>query len=70
MSLFFDLFRCQDKHLRQYLKQHIINDIKNINSKNKNIKVNTVCTSLQVSYLSNEIFFLILDFTKFYVFHV
>ncbi|XP_015187551.1 PREDICTED: protein SDA1 homolog [Polistes dominula] len=42
LSLFFELLRCQDKALRQFLQTHIITDIKNINSKHKNAKVNTV----------------------------
>nr|XP_050853172.1 protein SDA1 homolog [Vespula vulgaris] len=41
LSLFFELLRCQDKALRQFLQTHIITDIKNINAKHKNAKVNT-----------------------------
>ncbi|XP_037785067.1 protein SDA1 homolog [Penaeus monodon] len=38
--LFFQLLRCQDKALRKFLQQHIITDIKNINAKGKNMKLN------------------------------
>uniref|UniRef100_A0A2P2I0T7 Protein SDA1 n=1 Tax=Hirondellea gigas TaxID=1518452 RepID=A0A2P2I0T7_9CRUS len=36
----FDLLRCQDKSLRKLLQLHIITDIKNINSKSKNMVLN------------------------------
>ena len=42
LELFFALFRCKDKLLRQLLYSHIVTDIKNINAKHKNNKVNTV----------------------------
>lgn len=42
LTLFFELLKCNDKSLRQFLKTHIINDIKNVNSKHKNAKLNTV----------------------------
>jgi protein SDA1 len=32
-KLFFQLLRCQDKSLRSFLKDNIVNDIKNINAK-------------------------------------
>lgn len=41
LSLFFELLRCQDKSLRLFLKTHIITDIKNVNSTQRNVKVNT-----------------------------
>lgn len=40
LMLFFKLLRCQDKVLRIFLQDHIITDIKNINSKSKNMKLN------------------------------
>jgi len=40
-QLFFHLLRCQDKSLRSFLKDHIVNDIKNINAKQKDIKLNS-----------------------------
>lgn len=42
LSLFFHLLRCHDKALRKFLETHIINDIKNINAKHKNTRLNTV----------------------------
>lgn len=46
LSLFFQLLRCQDKQLRHFLETHIITDIKTVNAKHKNTKLNTVnyCT--------------------------
>ncbi|XP_043913652.1 protein SDA1 homolog [Protopterus annectens] len=41
LELFFELLRCQDKLLRKTLYIHIVTDIKNINAKHKNNKVNT-----------------------------
>uniref|UniRef100_A0A6I8R9I6 Protein SDA1 n=1 Tax=Xenopus tropicalis TaxID=8364 RepID=A0A6I8R9I6_XENTR len=41
LELFFELLRCQDKLLRKTLYTHIVTDIKNINAKHKNNKVNT-----------------------------
>ena len=42
LELFFELLRCQDKLLRKTLYMHIVNDIKRINSKHKDNKLNTV----------------------------
>jgi len=39
-KLFFHLLRCQDKSLRSFLKDHIVTDIKNINAKGKDQKLN------------------------------
>ncbi|KAJ3358352.1 Protein SDA1 [Kappamyces sp. JEL0680] len=40
LSLFFTLFRCKDKTLRQLLHSHIVSDIKSANAKAKNNKLN------------------------------
>uniref|UniRef100_A0A8D1Q3V5 Protein SDA1 n=1 Tax=Sus scrofa TaxID=9823 RepID=A0A8D1Q3V5_PIG len=40
LELFFELLRCHDKLLRKTLYTHIVTDIKNINAKHKNNKVN------------------------------
>ncbi|XP_076067040.1 SDA1 domain containing protein Mys45A isoform X2 [Oratosquilla oratoria] len=40
LILFFQLLRCSVKNLRKFLQQHIITDIKNINAKSKNMKLN------------------------------
>jgi len=54
LSLFFELLKCQDKALRQFLQTHIITDIKNINAKHKNAKVNTVLQNFMFSMLKNH----------------
>lgn len=48
LSLFFNLLRCQDKNLRTFLETHIISDIKNLNSKHKNAKLNTVSSFIEM----------------------
>lgn len=53
LSLFFDLLRCQDKALREFLQTHIIADIKNINSKHKNSKVNTALQNFMFTALKD-----------------
>jgi len=45
--LFFDLFRCKDKPLRELLFRHIIADITRLNLKSKDAKLNKI---LQVSF--------------------
>lgn len=42
LSLFFKLLHCPDKNLRKALESHIMIDIKNVNKKHKNHKLNTV----------------------------
>lgn len=46
LELFFQLLRCPDKNLRNFLQNHIISDIKNMNAKHKDMKLNAVsiCT--------------------------
>ena len=41
LQLFFDLLRCQDKSLRKFLTDHIISDLKSVNSKHKDVRLNT-----------------------------
>ncbi|KAK0179411.1 hypothetical protein PV327_005167 [Microctonus hyperodae] len=53
LSLFFDLLRCQDKSLREFLQTHIITDIKNINAKHKNPKVNTALQNFMFTALKD-----------------
>ena len=50
LELFFALFRCKDRLLRQMLYSHIVTDIKNINAKHKNNKVNNVSKLFKVTY--------------------
>lgn len=42
LEQFFELFRCQDKVLRKTLYAYIVQDIKNVNQKHKNVKLNSV----------------------------
>lgn len=53
LSLFFELLKCQDKVLRQFLKMHIITDVKNVNAKHKNAKVNTALQNFMFSMLKD-----------------
>ena len=46
LELFFGLLRCQDKLLRNTLYNYIIQDIKNINSKHKSVKLNVVRSNI------------------------
>ncbi|XP_033252867.1 protein SDA1 homolog [Drosophila miranda] len=48
LELFFQLLRCPDKNLRTFLQAHIVTDIKNMNAKHKDMKLNS---SLQNSML-------------------
>jgi protein SDA1 len=40
LALFFKLFKCPDKPLREMLYKHIVSDIKRLNAKHKNNEVN------------------------------
>ncbi|KMQ84887.1 protein sda1-like protein [Lasius niger] len=53
LSLFFELLKCQDKALRQFLKMHIVTDVKNVNAKHKNTKVNTALQNFMFSMLKD-----------------
>ncbi|EIE25800.1 SDA1-domain-containing protein [Coccomyxa subellipsoidea C-169] len=52
--LFFRLFRCQDKDLRQMLFRHIIADIKSANQKQRNERLNRSLQNFLYSCLANE----------------
>lgn len=54
LELFFKLLNAQDKLLRATLNSHIVNDIKNVNAKHKNNKVNTVLQNYMFSMLSAD----------------
>jgi len=41
IQLFFELFKCQDKSLRTFLRDHIVTDLKNTNAKHKDVKLNS-----------------------------
>ncbi|XP_050295760.1 protein SDA1 homolog [Anthonomus grandis grandis] len=53
LELFFQLLRCQDKSLRQFLETHIITDIKNLNLKHKNAKLNTTLQNFMFTMLKD-----------------
>lgn len=53
LELFFQLLRCQDKALRTFLQTHIITDIKNVNSKHKNAKLNTTLQNFMYTMLKD-----------------
>ncbi|KAI9202331.1 SDA1-domain-containing protein [Polychytrium aggregatum] len=57
LSLFFTLFRCKDKQLRETLHNHIVSDIKNANAKHKNNKLNKTLQNFMYTMLkdSNEV---------------
>uniref|UniRef100_A0A4W4GAS2 Protein SDA1 n=1 Tax=Electrophorus electricus TaxID=8005 RepID=A0A4W4GAS2_ELEEL len=54
LELFFELLRCQDKLLRKTLYTHIVTDIKNINAKHKNNKLNTTLQNFMYTMLRDS----------------
>ncbi|KAL8206640.1 UNVERIFIED_CONTAM: Protein SDA1 [Gekko kuhli] len=54
LELFFELLRCHDKFLRKTLYNHIVTDIKNINAKHKNNKLNTTLQSFMYTMLQDS----------------
>ncbi|XP_070706421.1 protein SDA1 homolog [Pempheris klunzingeri] len=54
LELFFELLRCHDKFLRKTLYTHIVADIKNINAKHKNNKVNTTLQNFMYTMLRDS----------------
>ncbi|XP_023307069.2 protein SDA1 homolog [Lucilia cuprina] len=53
LELFFQLLRCPDKHLRTFLQNHIITDIKNMNAKHKDMKLNSTLQNFMYSMLKD-----------------
>jgi len=53
-KLFFQLLRCQDKSLRTFLKDNIVNDIKNLNAKGKDHKLNTELQNFMYTMLKDS----------------
>lgn len=53
LTLFFDLLKCQDKTLRKFLKDHIINDIKGVNQRGKDIRLNTTLQNFMFRMLQD-----------------
>ncbi|KAL3271953.1 hypothetical protein HHI36_022423 [Cryptolaemus montrouzieri] len=54
LELFFQLLRCQDKNLRTFLQTHIVTDIKNLNAKHKNAKLNTTLQNFMFTMLKDS----------------
>ncbi|XP_026153292.1 protein SDA1 homolog isoform X1 [Mastacembelus armatus] len=54
LELFFELLRCHDKLLRTTLYTHIVTDIKNINAKHKNNKVNSTLQNFMYTMLRDS----------------
>ncbi|KAI8148549.1 SDA1-domain-containing protein [Fennellomyces sp. T-0311] len=53
LPLFFTLFKCKDKQLREMLYSHIVTDIKNANAKAKNNKLNRSLQSYMFTILES-----------------
>ncbi|KAL5505317.1 hypothetical protein EMCRGX_G006730 [Ephydatia muelleri] len=54
LPLFFELFRCSDKLLRSTLYSHIVSDIKRLNHRHKNNKVNTTLQNFMYTMLQDS----------------
>lgn len=54
LELFFQLLRCPDKALRAFLENHIITDIKNMNAKQKDMKLNSTLQNFMYSMLKDS----------------
>ena len=54
LELSFKLFRCPDKHLRELLHNHIVNDIKRLNAKQKNNAVNKKLQNFMYTMLADD----------------
>merc|ERR1712130_609194 len=54
-KLFFNLLRCQDKSLRSFLKDNIVNDIKNINANGKDQKLNGALQNYMFTMLKDNV---------------
>ncbi|GFO15983.1 protein sda1 homolog [Plakobranchus ocellatus] len=51
LQLFFKLLRCEDKLLRKTIYQYVVSDIKNINAKHKNARLNSALQTYMFSVL-------------------
>lgn len=61
IPLFFELLHAKDKLLRKLLKNHIISDIKRMNAKHKNVKLNNVSILKNLFMFS---FLILIDFKQ------
>ncbi len=51
LKLFFELLKCPDKALRGFLREHIINDIKGVNAKKKDARLNSALQNFMFKVL-------------------
>ncbi|CAI5708777.1 hypothetical protein KXD40_004852 [Peronospora effusa] len=54
LKLFFELFRCPDKRLRELLYKHIVSDIRQLNATSRNLKVNKALQNFLFEMLQDE----------------
>lgn len=54
LPTFFQLFRCKDKPLRALLFSHIVNDIKKVNQKSQNHRLNNTLQNFMFTMLNDE----------------
>ncbi|RLN02687.1 hypothetical protein BBJ28_00016347 [Nothophytophthora sp. Chile5] len=54
LKLFFELFRCPDKRLRELLYKHIVSDIRQLNANSRNVKVNKALQNFLFEMLQDE----------------
>ncbi|VEN37145.1 unnamed protein product [Callosobruchus maculatus] len=54
LELFFSLLKCQDRALRKFLENHLVTDIKNLNAKHKNNKLNTTLQNYMYMVLGGD----------------
>lgn len=54
LELFFQLLKCPDKSLRTFLENHIITDIKNMNAKHKDMKLNSTLQNFMYAMLNDS----------------
>lgn len=54
LELFFELLRCPDKTLRKFLENHIVTDIKNMNAKHKDMKLNATLQNFMFSMVKDS----------------
>ncbi|KAJ0411133.1 hypothetical protein ATCC90586_004990 [Pythium insidiosum] len=54
LKLFFELFRCPDKRLRELLYQHIVSDIRQLNAVSRNERVNKALQNFLFDMLQDE----------------
>ncbi|CAI5734275.1 unnamed protein product [Hyaloperonospora brassicae] len=54
LKLFFELFRCPDKRLRELLYKHIVADLRQLNATSRNVKVNKALQNFLFEMLEDE----------------